>query len=88
MQCDRSKVLMQEIRSFRSYLGALGPGRRARLGAPLPLEGAKRPVALGAATALVIWTPAKEEVAAIMVGVCAGMMSDGGNTLAKGRSVS
>lgn len=49
---------------------------------------AKRPVALGAATALVIWTPAKEEVAAIMVGVCAGMMSDGGNTLAKGRSVS
>jgi hypothetical protein len=45
-------------------------------------------VALGAATALVIWTPAKEEVAAIMVGVCAGMMSDGGNTLAKGRSVS
>ena len=49
---------------------------------------ATRPVALGAATALVIWTPAKEEVAAIMVGVCAGMMSDGGNTLAKGRSVS
>lgn len=28
---------------------------------------AERPDALGAATALVTWTPAKEEVAAIMV---------------------
>ena len=36
------------------------------------MTSATRPVALGAATALVIWTPAKEEVAAIMV-VCVGM---------------
>ena len=39
---------------------------------------ATRPVALGAATALVSWTPAKEEVAAIIVAcVCAGMNARG-----------